>query len=385
MHDVTIPVAAPRGLKRAGIVAALIAAGVVVAGVVVRGHDVDTATHVSDAQSIPTVHLIKVKGDTAADTLDLPGTMQAWNAAKLYARVAGYVRGWAKDIGAEVAAGTPLGTIDTPELDQQINEARAAVVSARAHAALARSTALRWNDLLITASVSKQEADEKNGDLAVRLAAVKEAEAALGRLQAMKSFAVVRAPFAGVVTARNADIGDLVGPGSGGTQQPMFAVADTRRIRVYVSVPQADSAAIHPGMAATLTVPAFPGRSFPAYVTGASGAVDAQSGAFQVELQADNPGDLLKPGGFARVVFDLPGQAGGVEVPSSVLLFRAGGSEVAMVDPSGHIRLRHVQIGLDRGQTVQIRAGLAAGERIVDNPPDSLAEGELVRVGGARG
>ena len=155
MHDVTIPAAAPRGLKRAGIVAALIAAGVVAAGVVARGHDVDTATHVSDVQSIPTVHLITVKGDTAADTLDLPGTMQAWNAAKLYARVSGYVRGWAKDIGAEVAAGTPLGTIDTPELDQQINEARAAVASARAHAGLARSTALRWNDLLTTASVSK--------------------------------------------------------------------------------------------------------------------------------------------------------------------------------------------------------------------------------------
>jgi len=385
MHDVTIPAKAPRGLKQAGIVAVLVAAGVVAAGVVTRSHDVDTATHVSDAQSIPTVHLIAVKGDTATDTLDLPGTMQAWNAAKLYARVAGYVRGWSKDIGAEVAAGTPLGTIDTPELDQQITEARAAVASAKAHAALAHSTAARWNDLLTTASVSKQEAEEKNGDLAVRIAAVKEAEAALGRLQAMKSFAVVRAPFAGVVTARNADIGDLVGPGSGGAQQPMFAVADTRRIRVYVSVPQADSAAIHPGMAATLTVPAFPGHSFPAHVTGASGAVDAQSGAFQVELQADNPGDLLKPGGFARVVFDLPGQAGGVEVPSSVLLFRAGGSEVATVDAGGHIRLRHVEIGLDRGQTVQIRAGLSAGERIVDNPPDSLAEGELVRIGGAHG
>ncbi|MBN8846961.1 MULTISPECIES: efflux RND transporter periplasmic adaptor subunit [unclassified Sphingomonas] len=385
MPDVPSAAAAPRGLKQAGIVAALVAAGVVAAGAFTRSHDVDAATRISDAQSIPTVHLIAAKGGAASSALELPGTMQAWNAAKLYARVSGYVRGWSKDIGATVGAGTPLGTIDTPELDQQIVEARAALASARAHAGLARSTAVRWNDLLTTASVSKQEADEKNGDLAVKVAAVREAQAALGRLEAMKSFAVVRAPFAGVVTARNADIGDLVGPGSGGTQQPMFAVADTRRIRVYISVPQSYSAAVKPGMAAALSVPAFPGRSFPAHVTGMSGAVDAQTGAFQVELQADNPGDLLKPGGFAQVSFDLPGQAGGVEVPSSVLLFRSAGSEVATVDPNGRIRLRRVQIGLDKGQTVQILSGLRAGERIVDNPPDSLAEGELVRVGVARG
>lgn len=374
--------AAPRGLKTAGIVAALLAAAVVGASVLTRSHDVDAATRVSDAQSIPTVHLIAAKGGAASDTLDLPGTMQAWNAARLYARVSGYVRGWTQDIGATVAAGAPLGTIDTPELDQQIVEARAALASAKAHAGLARSTAARWNDLLTTASVSKQEADEKNGDLAVKIAAVREAQAALGRLEAMKSFAVVRAPFAGVVTARNLDIGDLVGPGSGGSQQPMFAIADTRRIRIYVSVPQADSAAVHPGMSATLAVPAFPGRRFPARVTGASGAVDAQTGAFQIELQADNPGDLLKPGGFAQVSLNVPGQGGGVEVPSSVLLFRAGGSEVATLDANQRVRLRHVQIGLDKGQTVQILAGLHAGERIVDNPPDSLAEGELVRVGG---
>lgn len=284
MPDAPSTAAAPRGLKQAGIIAALVAAGVVAAGAFTRGHDVQAATRISDAQSIPTVHLIAAKGGAASNALELPGTMEAWNAAKLYARVSGYVRGWSKDIGATVGAGTPLGTIDTPELDQQIVEARAALASAKAHAGLARSTAARWNDLLTTASVSKQEADEKNGDLAVKVAAVREAQAALGRLEAMKSFAVVRAPFAGTVTARNVDIGDLVGPGNGGTQQPMFAVADTRRIRVYISVPQSYSATVKPGMAATLGVPAFPGRRFPAHVTGTSGAVDAQTGAFQVEL-----------------------------------------------------------------------------------------------------
>ena len=189
--------------------------------------------------------------------------MQAWNAAKLYARVGGYLRAWYRDIGAEVPAGAPLGQIDTPELDQQIAQARADVTSARANAALSKSTAARWNDLLTTNSVSKQEADEKNGDLASKNAAVQAAQANLDRLLASKAFATVRAPFAGVVTARNADIGDLVGPGAT-TQQPLFAVADVHKIRVYVSVPQAYSASMTQGLSATLTLPDYPGKTYPA-------------------------------------------------------------------------------------------------------------------------
>lgn len=370
---------APRGLKAAGIAAVVIAGAVIAIGAIGRVHDVGEAQHWSDARAIPVVHLVPVKADAVSGSLSLPGTLEAWNAAKLYARVGGYVRAWDRDIGAAVAAGTPLAQIDTPELDQQIGQARADLASALANARLAQSTAARWNDLLTTHSVSQQEADEKNGELAVRRAAVNAARANLGRLQAMKGFATIRAPFAGVVTQRAADIGDLVGPSSG-NQQPLFSVADVRKIRVYVSVPQAYSSAIHPGLAATLNLPDYPGRTFTAQVAGQSGAISQQSGTFQVQLVTDNPGALLKPGGYAKVAFDMPGQPGTVQIPSSALVFRAQGTRVALVGPGDHVHLQQITIGRDLGPTIEVLGGLKPGDRVVDNPPDSIAEGELVRV-----
>lgn len=370
---------APRGLKAAGGIAALVAAVIVGAGVLSRSHDAGEAQRWSDARSIPVVHLVPVTSAAATGTLSLPGTLAAWNAARLYARVSGYVASWSRDIGAVVPAGTALARIDTPELDQQIGQARADLLSAQAHDQLARSTAARWNDLLSTRSVSQQEADEKNGELAVRNAAVTGARANLGRLLALKAFATVRSPFAGVVTARNAEIGDLVGPGSGA--QPLYQVADLSRIRVYVNVPQNNSAAIRSGMIATLTVPDFPGRTFQARVLGSSGAISGQSGAFQVQLLTDNPSDVLKPGGYAQVSFDVPGGTG-VQIPSSALVFRAAGTQVALVGQDGRVRLRHIVLGRDLGQTVEVASGLSASDRVVDNPPDSITDGELVRVQG---
>lgn len=385
MQNEALAATPPRGLKKAGLVAAVAAIGVVAAGTVVRLNDTSQAQSWSDARSVPTVHLVPVKAVADSDALSLPGTMQAWNMAKLYARVSGYVSAWYQDIGASVAAGTPLGRIDTPELDQQIIAARAALVSAQAHASLARTTAARWNDLLSDNSVSKQEADEKNGDLAVRNAAVMQARADLGRLLAQKTFATLRAPFAGTVTLRSADIGDLVGPGAT-IQQPMFAVADTRRMRIYVSVPQSYSATMTPGLNATLTVPDYPKRVFSAHIVGNSGAIAAQSGTFQVQLVAENTDGALRPGGFAQVSFGVHGQGKTVQIPSSTLLFRAQGTQVATVDASHHVHLRPVTIGRDLGQTIEIQSGLSATDTVVDNPPDSIAEGELVRVaGGARG
>ena len=243
---------------------------------------------------------------------------------------------------------------------------------------LARSTAARWNDLLTTRSVSQQEADEKNGELAVRNAAVAAARSNLGRLLALKAFATLRSPFAGVVTARAAEIGDLVGPGSG-AQAPLFQVADLSRIRIYVDVPQNNSAAIRTGMPATLTVPDYPGRVFAARVAGASGAIGGQSGAFQVQLVTDNPGQVLKPGGYAQVRFAVPGGTG-VQIPASALVFRAAGTQVALVGPDDRVRLRQISVGRDLGQTVEVTTGLGFGDRIVDNPPDSIRDGELVRV-----
>ncbi|WP_363181988.1 efflux RND transporter periplasmic adaptor subunit [Sphingomonas quercus] len=357
---------------------------IVATGGISRAHDRDAAQRWSDARAVPTVQLVAVDGAGAADALTLPGTLQAWNAAKLYARVNGYMKSWSRDIGDRVPAGAALGLIDTPELDQQIAQARADLASAKAGAELAQSTADRWNDLLSTASVSRQEADEKNGALAARRAAVLAAEANLGRLLAMKSFATLRAPFAGTVTLRSVDIGDLVGTGSG--QQPLFAVADTRKVRVYVNVPQGYAAEMKPGLTAELSLPDYPGRRFPARLIGNSGAIDGRTGAFQVQLAADNADGALKPGGYAQVRFDVRDGGDAVRVPASALLFRAEGTQVALVDADGRVRLRPVTIGRDLGQSVIIAAGLTARDKVVDNPPDSLAEGEKVRLlGPARG
>lgn len=377
--DATAP-AAPKGLKTAGIVAGVVAIGVVAAGAVIRHRDTREAQEWSDARSIPTVHLIAVPAAAAGAPLSLPGTIEAWNNAKLYARVGGYVKAWYRDIGADVPAGTALGQIDTPELDQQIIQARAALARAKANAALAKSTAARWNDLLTTNSVSHQEADEKNGDLLAQNAAVQAAEADLGRLTALKGFATLRAPFAGVVTQRAADIGDLVGPGAS-QQQPLFSVADIHRMRVYVSVPQAYSAAMKPGMAATVTVPDYPGRTWKGPVIGTSGAISGQSGTFQVQVAIDNPGEALKAGGYGQVSFDMAGRETTVQIPSNTLVFRAAGTQVATVGADGKVHLVAITIGRDLGGKVEITHGLKPGMKIVDNPPDSIAEGELVRVG----
>lgn len=371
---------APKGLKAAGIAAAFVAAGVVAFGVMTRAADAGLAQKWSDDRSIPTVHLVPATASSASSALTLPGTMEAWEAAKLYARAPGYVKAWYRDIGAMVPAGAPLGLVDTPELDEQILQARADLTSARAATTLSRDTAARWNDLLTTNSVSRQEADEKNGDLAVKRAAVQAAQANLGRLLAQKAFATVRAPFAGVITARAADIGDLVGPGAT-NQQPLFALASIGRIRIYVSVPQAYSATMTPGLTATMTLPEFPERHFTARIVGDAHAINPQSGTLQVQLVADNPGGALKPGGYAQVQFDVPGGGGAAQIPSTALIFRAQGTQVAVVGPDGRVRLRAVTLGRDLGATVELKAGLQAGAKVIDNPPDSIANGELVRVG----
>ncbi len=380
MHDISPSQAtAPRGLRSAGIAAGLVAITVVLAGTLSRARESSQASQWSVAQAIPTVRLISPKPLQGHEELVQPGTIEAWTSARLFARVSGYVRAWHADIGARVRAGEALGSIDTPELDQQIIQASATLARMRAEAMLARTTAARWNDLLISHSVSQQEVDEKNANAATHLAAVREAEASLGRLQAMKSLATLRAPFSGVVTLRNADIGDLVGPGAS-NQTPMFALADDHKLRIYVSLPQQYAPEIHKGMTATLTVPAWPGRHFTAQLTDQSGAVNPQTGALQVQLSADNADGSLRPGGFVQVAFDLPTVAGSMSLPASALILRTGGTKVATVDGNGHVHFVPVRIARDQGSSVEISAGLAAGTRVIDSPPDSLQEGEAVRV-----
>ena len=371
----------PKGLVVAGIVAVLIAIAVVAYGVFGRSQEVAASQDWSNARAIPAVHLVPATAGGESNALTLPGTLQAFTSAKLYARVGGYLKAWYKDIGARVAEGTPLGLIDTPELDQQIIQARADLASARANQALSDTTAKRWAKLLETNSVSRQEADEKSGDFAVKSALVNAQQANLNRLLATKRFATITAPVAGVVTARNADIGDLVNAGTTAAE-PLFTVADVRRIRVYVNVPQNYTAVLRPGLTATLTLPDYAGRSFPATVVATSGAISAQSGTLLVQLMAANPDGALKPGGYAEVSLGVPAAAAAVQIASTALIFRDQGSQVATVDPSGHVHLHKITIGRDLGPRVEVAAGLTAGERVVDNPPDSLADGELVRIVG---
>ena len=375
----------PRGLLTAGVVAAIAAGGIVAYGVLGRDHEVAAAQNWSNARAIPAVHLTAVTTGGASTPLTLPGTLQAFTSAKLYARVGGYLKAWYKDIGTKVAAGTPLGLIDTPELDEQIIQARADLASARAYRSLSETTAKRWAKLLETTSVSRQEADEKAGDFAVKSALVNAQQANLNRLLATKRFATITAPVAGVVTARNADIGDLVNAGTSAAE-PLFTVADVRRIRVYVNVPQNYTAVLKPGLTATLTVPDYPGRTFHATVVATSGAISAQSGTLLVQLMAANPDGALKPGGYAEVSLGVPSQGGAIQVASTALIFRGQGSQVATVDGDGRVHLHKVTIGRDLGPRVEVASGLTAGQRVVDNPPDSLADGELVRiVGGTNG
>jgi RND family efflux transporter MFP subunit len=371
----------PRGLKTAGAVAAIVAVAVVATGTISRASEVSRDRSWAADRAIPTVQLVPVKASAGSDALTLPGTIEAWNTARLFPRVTGYVKAWYHDIGNDIPANTPLGLVDTPELDQQIDQARADLASAKANADLSRSTAARWNDLLSTHSVSQQEADEKNGDLAVKTAAVRGAQAALNRLLAMKGYATVRAPFSGIITLRNAQIGDLVGPTTG-AQQPMFAMADISHMRLYVSVPQSYAAQMRPGLTATLHVPDYPAHSYSAKVIGDAGAINSQSGTLQVQLLADNPGHELRPGGYAQVRFDLPGRADDVVIPATSLIFRSAGTQVATVAANGHIEMRPVTVGRDMGSSVEILSGLHAGDRVVDNPSDSLAQGDEVRIGG---
>jgi multidrug efflux system membrane fusion protein len=280
-----------------------------------------------------------------------------------------------------VKAGQLLAIVDTPELDQQLAQAKADLATAVATQALARTTAARWNGLLAQDAVSRQETEEKNGDLAEKTALVGAAKANVDRLQALESFKRITAPFEGVVTARTTDIGQLIAAGTP-TDPGLFTVSDVHWLRIYVSVPQAETARIRPGQTVTLTVPEYPGRSFQATVASTSGAIGTQSGALMVEAQIDNADGALKPGDYAQVTFDLPAQSGTLSLPASALMFRHSGMTAAVVGPGGKVELRQVTIARDLGASVDISTGLSPGEAVIDNPPDSLVNGESVRMAG---
>jgi RND family efflux transporter MFP subunit len=355
-----------------------VAAVVVVAGGASRVVAHQKLTAWTADQAIPTVGLAAVQAGDAGD-LQLPGQIQAFNTAPIRPRVSGYVRRWYVDIGTEVKAGQVLADIDTPDLDAQFSQAKADLGTATANQKLAATTAQRWTELLAQDAVSKQDEDDKAGDLAAKQATMNSARANLDRLQALESFKKIVAPFDGLVTTRNADIGQLVSAGDP-TTPPLFTVADEQRLRIYVQVPQAYTALIQPGMTATLSVPEYPGRLFRARVVSTSTAVNTTTGALTAELWYDNPDHVLKPGDYAQVTFDLPAPPGTVRVPASALLSRHYGLAVAVVGPNHRVQIRRLDVVRDLGSAVVVAGGLSPGEPVIDNPADTLQQGDEVRV-----
>jgi membrane fusion protein, multidrug efflux system len=369
-------------LRPTALVAAIVAALVVVVGLVGRGIAGQSLKSWTEAEAVPTVSIIRPDAAASGQSLVLPGQVQAFQSATVRARVDGYLKRWYQDIGAKVTAGQELADIDTPELDQQLAQARADLATAQANQRLAQTTATRWNGLLAQDAVSRQEAEEKNGDLAAKTALVTAARANVDRLAALASFKRIVAPFAGIVTARNTDVGALINTGSA-SDPGLFTVADVHRLRIYVSVPQNETAAIRPGETVSLQAPEYPGRTFQATLVSTSGAIGAQSGALLVEAQIDNPDGALKPGDYVQATFALPASSGSLRLPANAVMFRQSGLAVAVVGANGRVTLKPVSIARDLGTTVEIATGLTAGDAVIANPPDSLVDGEPVRIAAA--
>ncbi|MCC8392436.1 efflux RND transporter periplasmic adaptor subunit [Paraburkholderia sp. MMS20-SJTR3] len=323
----------------------------------------------------------------ATQDLLLPGSVSAWADAPIYARTSGYVQHWSADIGAHVKAGQSLARIDAPELDAQLQQARADAATAEANYRFASSTAQRWQTMLQSQSVSEQDAQAKSSDAAARLAALDAARANVARLQELVSYQNLTAPFDGVVTARNVQVGALVtaggAPGLAAPTGELFHVAQTDRLRVYVDVPQDDAGLVTPDTSAWLTTPQYPGRRFEASVARNANALDPASRTLRVELDLDNRDGALLPGAYAQVHLALTARSPALELPVSALLFRPDGVTIALVDAQHEVRLRTVTIGRDFGTYVEIASGLAAGDQVIDNPGDALAAGQRVRVAAA--
>jgi RND family efflux transporter MFP subunit len=329
------------------------------------------------SDSVLTVNVISPVASVPDLGTPLPADVQAFVQATIHARASGYLKNWSADIGDHVTNGQELAEIDTPELDQQLAQARAELDQANANLTLAKVTADRWTDLLKTASVSEQETVEKTADYTLKKADVEAAQANVKRLEDLKNFDHITAPFDGTVTARNTDIGELIAADSG---PELFRVAQTDPLRIYVRVPQPFIHAIAPGQKAGLTFTELPGRIFEAKVTRTAGAVDPASRTLQVELQVPNPKGEILAGSYAQVRFNEAAVTNVLTLSDNALVFRAQGMQVALVGDDSKVKLQTVTLGRDFGTTVEILAGLNATDRVINNPPDSIADGMTVQV-----
>jgi RND family efflux transporter MFP subunit len=361
--------------------AVLLAAVVVGYGLIGRAQSKQEVVQWTNTQATPTVALAQPLPGGPTQTLTLPGNIQPFNKAAIFARVNGYVKGWDHDIGSSVKSGQVLATIDAPDLDQQLSQAKATLASVRANLQIASLNADRNNILVKKEVVAQQLADQTTADAKAKEAVVDANEANVRQLEAMQSFKTLAAPFDGVVTARNVELGQLIN--SGGSGQPLFEVSDLHRVRIYVQVPQSFSAGLKPGLKATFEMPQYPGVQFDATLSHISRAMNPTSHSMQVELQADNTEGKFFAGSYCNVHFEIPTEANLVRIPSTALITGNQGTQVATLDGNNKVVLKNVQLGRDLGDSVEVIAGLSASDRIINNPPETLTAGDTVRVAAA--
>jgi RND family efflux transporter MFP subunit len=368
-----------RRLLLVGATGLLVAAAIVATGIVSRARGDQALQQWTNQQAIPTVALATLAHGGEPERLILPGTIQPYNKAAIYARVNGYLKEWDQDIGAHVTKGQLLASIDTPDLDQQLAQAKANLASATADSKLATVTAGRWVDLYTGKWVSQQSVDDRTSAAATKQGVADAARANVGQLEAQESFKSIVAPFDGVVTARNTDIGALINAGSN-VGQELFEVSDLHRVRIYIQVPQAFVAALRPGLKATFTMPQYPGQPFDATLVTTSNAVDMSSRSMLVELQADNADGKLLPGTYCQVQLQLPTDPSLLRVPATALLPVNQGAQVAILGDDGKVALKPVQLGRDLGTSVEVVAGLSPSDRVIDSPPETLQSGDAVQL-----
>jgi RND family efflux transporter MFP subunit len=377
------PVISRRGLRMAGLGFVGIAVVIVASGIMTRKMADARLSEWTENQAVPVVAVAAPDTKSKRSSIELPGRLEAYSQAQIFARVSGYLKDLKVDIGTPVKAGQLLAEIDAPDLDQQIMQAQADVTTAKANLELAQQTLDRGRSLITSGAVSQQTLDQRAADAASRQGLLKSAQANLDRLRVLEKYKRITAPFDGLVTARNTDLGALINAGAGGA--PLFVVSDTSRLRVYVSVPQRYVPSVRVGTRAALSVPEYPQRSFTATVEASSQAVDAASGTTRILLTVDNAAGELMTGAFANVQLELPAPDKAINVPASALIFDQDGLHVATIGPDGRALLKTVTVSRDFGREVEIGSGLTAQDRIITTPPDGVATGDKVRIAGESG